>query len=151
VAPAQGWLSSSMWIAVVASGRRSEQVLVARKWPRYCSSSWRGHLEEIQQNPEFYREDPGGSMKGTKSGAYHWIHHRVYHRVLLCIVKLLEPGPIPFRFLREVAPGDSQGIRAVVSHVSRMTFDVLDFNRLTRSLTSLEEGEGVIDQILIQD
>jgi len=133
-----------MWIGVVASEGTSGTVWLPRKWHRYCSSSW-------QENPEFHCEDPGGLIKGTQSGTHRWIHHRGYHRLFLRIVELLEPGPIPFRFLREVAPGDSQGIRAVIPRIPRVTFDVLDLNRLTRSLTSFEEGEGVLDQIFVED
>ena len=32
-----------------------------------------------------------------------------------------------------------------------MTLDVLDLNRLTRSLTSFEEGEDIIDELLVDD
>ena len=128
-----------------------EMVSMTRKWPRHCSNPWQGHLGVIQQNPKFRREDPDGSVKGTQSGAYHRIHHRVYHRVLLCIVQLFEPSPIPFRFLREVTPSDSQGIRAVIPRISRVSLYVLDLNWLTISLTSFEKSEGVIDQILVDN
>lgn len=91
----------------------------------------------------------GRPRNGTHRGID--IHHQVHHQILLRVVGLFESDPIPFRFLREATPSNSQSICPIVPHIPRVTLDILDANRLTRSLTSFEEGEEIINEFFVDD
>jgi len=91
--------------------------------------------------------------KRAQSGTYRGVdtHHQVRHHDLFRVVTLFEANPVPLWHLRTTTPSDSQSICPIIPHITRVTLDILELNRLTGPLTILEEGEDIIDELLVHD